>query len=56
VSWTAAWIYFYEKVAANREMYGPEVVHDEDLIKSGNRLIMELRIVLIISPMKGLQG
>ena len=34
VSWTAAWIYFYEKWLQTEIWYGPEVEHDEDLIKA----------------------
>ena len=34
VSWTAAWIYFYEKWFQTGKWYGPEVVHNEDLIKA----------------------
>jgi hypothetical protein len=34
VSWTAAWIYFYEKWLQTGKWYGPEVPHVEDLIKA----------------------
>lgn len=34
LSWTIAWIYFYEKWLESGKWYGPEVPHDEDLIKA----------------------
>jgi len=34
VPWTAAWIYFYEKWLQTGKWFGPEVAHDEDLIKA----------------------
>lgn len=34
VSWTAAWIFFYEKWLQTGKWFGPEADHYEDLIKS----------------------
>ena len=36
VSWTAAWIYFYEKWLQTDIWYGPEAAHDENFTKSEN--------------------
>lgn len=33
LSWTAAWIYFYEKWLQTGKWYGPEVEHTEYLLK-----------------------
>lgn len=33
VSWTAAWIYFYEVWQQKGVWYGPEAEHEEDLLK-----------------------
>jgi hypothetical protein len=34
VSWTAAWIYFYEVWLQKGVWYGPEAEHDENLLKA----------------------